>query len=298
MSNDQRLTKTFDGHEVRIVRKDGEPWFIVRDVFDALGFSQPTSAVSRLHEDEKKHVTAETAVGPQKMNAISKKELKRFLATSQSPNVSAFAEAMGVDLTEVRHETIEVLDGSEVRIVDDDPLAFVLTDVAETLGYSRASMIARHIKTKYKTKHGVQSSSGPQQMLCSTLRGLKQALAASRKPKATELAGELGMDVMEVRPETIEAETERRVRKVFGSEEIERQVEIGGYQVDLFFPKYGLVVEIDEEGHQDYNQISELGREYLIESAGLEVIRYNPDGEPIEVLFKQVYEYLMERQEG
>ena len=38
--------------EVRTVLKDGEPWFVLKDVCDALGLSNPTIVASRLDTDE------------------------------------------------------------------------------------------------------------------------------------------------------------------------------------------------------------------------------------------------------
>lgn len=38
---------------VRVVRRDGEPWFVAADVCRALGIKQATKAVERLDEDEK-----------------------------------------------------------------------------------------------------------------------------------------------------------------------------------------------------------------------------------------------------
>lgn len=39
--------------EIRVVEKDGEPWFVAVDVCDILGLSNPTIAVSRLDNDER-----------------------------------------------------------------------------------------------------------------------------------------------------------------------------------------------------------------------------------------------------
>lgn len=42
----------FERHSVRIVNVDGEPWFVVSDVCQALEISNPTSAVTSLDDDE------------------------------------------------------------------------------------------------------------------------------------------------------------------------------------------------------------------------------------------------------
>ncbi|WP_446539700.1 phage antirepressor [Shouchella clausii] len=48
-----QLTKIFEGHELRIVDLDGEPWFVAKDVCNILELTNPTKAMSRLDEDER-----------------------------------------------------------------------------------------------------------------------------------------------------------------------------------------------------------------------------------------------------
>ena len=42
----------FDESPVRAVMKDGEPWFVAKDVCEILELDDPSMAVSRLDEDE------------------------------------------------------------------------------------------------------------------------------------------------------------------------------------------------------------------------------------------------------
>jgi very-short-patch-repair endonuclease len=58
--------------------------------------------------------------------------------------------------------------------------------------------------------------------------------------------------------------------------ETNRQHKIGKYKVDLYFPKYKLVIECDEKGHVDRNPVDEINREEYIISLGNKIIRYNP----------------------
>ena len=56
-----------------------------------------------------------------------------------------------------------------------------------------------------------------------------------------------------------------------------RQFSIGTYRVDLYFPKYKIVVECDEFDHTDRDKIYESTREKYIISLGNTMIRYNPN---------------------
>lgn len=59
--------------------------------------------------------------------------------------------------------------------------------------------------------------------------------------------------------------------------ETKRQYTIGRYKADLYFVKYKLVIECDENNHNDRNPIKEKEREDYIISQGNQIIRYNPN---------------------
>lgn len=44
---------TYQNNEVRTVELDGEPWFVLKDVCQVLGMTNPTAVAERLDEDER-----------------------------------------------------------------------------------------------------------------------------------------------------------------------------------------------------------------------------------------------------
>ena len=58
---------------------------------------------------------------------------------------------------------------------------------------------------------------------------------------------------------------------------VKRQYTIGKYHVDLYFIDYKLVIECDENGHNDRDSEKEKIREDYIVSLGNKIIRYNPN---------------------
>lgn len=62
-----------------------------------------------------------------------------------------------------------------------------------------------------------------------------------------------------------------------GVVEVKRQYIFDNYRVDLYFPDYKLVIECDENNHDDRDIIQERIREDYILSLGNKVIRYNPN---------------------
>ena len=68
--------------------------------------------------------------------------------------------------------------------------------------------------------------------------------------------------------------------EVFGKENIKLQHFVLGRHIELYFPKYILAVEIDEEGHLDRNENNEKQREdKRKETLECEFIRINPSKE-------------------
>lgn len=62
---------TFENHPVRILLKNGEPWFVAQDVCDALSIINSRDALSKLDDDEKDVGLTDTLGGQQSMNIIS-----------------------------------------------------------------------------------------------------------------------------------------------------------------------------------------------------------------------------------
>ena len=58
---------------------------------------------------------------------------------------------------------------------------------------------------------------------------------------------------------------------------VKRQYVFGKYRVDLYFIDYKLVVECDENNHDDRDLVKEKLREDYIVSLGNKIIRYNPN---------------------
>jgi hypothetical protein len=58
---------------------------------------------------------------------------------------------------------------------------------------------------------------------------------------------------------------------------VQRQYTIGKYRVDLYFIDHKLVIECDENNHNDRDPLEEKIRENYIISLGNKIIRYNPN---------------------
>lgn len=66
------------------------------------------------------------------------------------------------------------------------------------------------------------------------------------------------------------------VNTLHGIVEMKRQQILGKYRVDLHFPEHKLIVECDENNHNDRNPENEKIREEFLTSLGNTMIRFNP----------------------
>lgn len=77
----------FGDYQVRTVIKEGEPWFVAKDVCDVLDIQNTTQATGRLDEDERSKFNA----GRQGMtNIINESGLYSLILASRKPEAKAF----------------------------------------------------------------------------------------------------------------------------------------------------------------------------------------------------------------
>lgn len=80
----------FGDYQVRTVIKEGEPWFVAKDVCSVLELTNNREAISRLDEDEKGVNTAYTLGGNQNLTIINESGLYSLILTSRKPEAKAF----------------------------------------------------------------------------------------------------------------------------------------------------------------------------------------------------------------
>jgi len=97
----------FKGNDVRIVDRDGNPWFIAKDVCDELGIGNPSKALMGLELDEKSEIIVSPAtrpinvsnsnsninikdLRPKKMRIINEPGLYKLIFRSRKPQAKAF----------------------------------------------------------------------------------------------------------------------------------------------------------------------------------------------------------------
>ena len=84
------MTLSYKSKEVRTVQRDGEIWFVAKDVCDILKHSNSRRALERLSGDEKGVTEVYTLGGRQMMQAVNESGLYNLIFTSNRPEAQAF----------------------------------------------------------------------------------------------------------------------------------------------------------------------------------------------------------------
>ena len=114
--------------------------------------------------------------------------------------------------------------------------------------------------------------------------GLTAILVKSRLPNASVLAKEFDIDVHSHKYECKESETIGAIMKVFKGEKMKTQYNVLNYSIDLYFPDYDLVIECDENNHDDRDPKYEKRRQRRItKKLKCQWLRFDPDSEDFNI---------------
>ena len=101
--------------KIRVVMRDGEPWFVAKDVCECLDIDNPSQAVSRLEDDERCLISNEALRANGDTTVVSEPGLYSLVLGSRKPEAKAFKRW-------VTHEvlpSIRKTGGYGIRTVDD-----------------------------------------------------------------------------------------------------------------------------------------------------------------------------------
>ena len=80
----------FRDQKVRGLLREGEPWFVAKDVCSVLDIGKYRDAISTLDDDERGSVVVDTPGGPQSMTIISESGLYALVFKSRKPEAKVF----------------------------------------------------------------------------------------------------------------------------------------------------------------------------------------------------------------
>ena len=116
----------YGDNAVRTIEKDGEVWFVAKDVCDILEIKNSRDAISVLDDDEKltSEIPTPSNGGHSKINFISESGLYALIFRSNKPEAKNFARWVRKDvLTAIRKHGMYISDGLMEQIIDN-PVVF------------------------------------------------------------------------------------------------------------------------------------------------------------------------------
>ena len=89
ISNSLQLFENTDW-KVRVVMRDGEPWFVAKDVCECLDLGNPSQAIARLEDDERRLISNEALRANGCLAVVSEPGLYSLVLGSRKPEAKAF----------------------------------------------------------------------------------------------------------------------------------------------------------------------------------------------------------------
>lgn len=127
-------------NEVRTIKQDGEPWFVLKDVCQILGLGTPAKVAERLDPDEKGVNQIHTPGGKQEMTCINESGLYNVILRSDKPEAKPFRKWVTSEVlpTIRRHGAYMTPETIEKALTDPD----TIIQLATTLKEERAARLA------------------------------------------------------------------------------------------------------------------------------------------------------------
>jgi len=124
LSNPNKLSLfKFDKNEVRIVMKNNIPWFVAKDIGNALGILNSRDTYTRLDDDQRDAVLIDTPGGSQKMIIVNESGLYTIILSGRKEEAKKFRRWITADvLPSIRKYGVYATDDTIAKIQRDPAL--------------------------------------------------------------------------------------------------------------------------------------------------------------------------------
>lgn len=133
---------SFDDEPVRVMDREGQPWFVAVDVCRVLGIANSRDAVSDLDDDEKGVAITDTLGGAQKAQVISESGLYALIFKSRKPNARVFRKWVTAEVLPALRQTGRYEVAEAMRQTERGRLADLRAMLLETAHDVRAKRMS------------------------------------------------------------------------------------------------------------------------------------------------------------
>ena len=136
----QLIPFQFESHEVRAFNIDGNPWFVGKDVCEALTIGNNRMALERLDDDEKGVSSIDTPGGNQELSIINESGLYSLILTSRKPEAKKFKKWVTSEVLPAIRKTgsYSLASSTKPTIVSQPRMYFAATRIARNLEFARS----------------------------------------------------------------------------------------------------------------------------------------------------------------
>ncbi|NBU34542.1 hypothetical protein EB118_13475 [bacterium] len=187
-----------------------------------------------------------------------------------------------VDATKFR----QVMEKWKITVVTFDEKLYVRArDIGEKLKITNVHMKLDSKGELEKRKIAIKTKGGPQLVTFVSIIGVQRLVCSSRKSSSIMMCKDLGLQC-QLKLCPIETTYVYYIMKAFDGEEIIEQYNVDNYRLDLYFPKFNIAVEIDEDSHANSsNRKKDLRRHnYILNKLNCRMIRVCQDDCPFETI--------------
>ena len=169
------------------------------------------------------------------------------------------------------------------NILIENETWFVAKDICNILELTNITETLRNIPENMKKFAKISTKGGKQNMIILQINDIKKLLQNCRSINKDKIISSLNIN-LDIIYECKEASYLKIISSSFKYFSQIFQYKIGIYRIDLYFPKYKLAIEVDENNHKDRCEIYENKRKrYLEKQLGCKFIRFNPDEEKFNI---------------
>ena len=146
MNNIQVFTNQHFG-QVRVLMRDGEPWFVAADVCRALDVGNISQAVSRLEEDEIHIILNDTNRGKRSMAIVSEPGLYALVLGSRKPESQSFRRWITHEvLPAIRQEGAYITPERLHEVLQDPDTLIALAQRLKLLQEKNRALAAKNVE--------------------------------------------------------------------------------------------------------------------------------------------------------
>ena len=193
--------------EIRAIRKDGQPWFVGKDVAEKLGYKNTRDAlISKVDEEDKAVVKCDTIKGKQNTTIINESGLYSLVLSSKLPSAKEFKRWVTSEVLPAIRQTGGYIPHNE-KMSDEEIMARALQVAQKTIEKKNEQL--KLVEEENIKLAGIIESQKPK------LEYLDEILSCDDALLVTSIAFDYGLSAQALNKILCEERVQRKVRSQY-----------------------------------------------------------------------------------